>query len=55
MKPTPYETLMAALKANDKTPAGTDQPENRHADFMARELDKIIPPQPKASIQGAKQ
>ena len=48
MKPTPYEMLMAALKENDKT-----QPENRHADFMAREIDKIIPPQTKESKGGA--
>lgn len=47
MKPTPYEMLMAALKENDKT-----QNENRHADFMAREIDKIIPPQPQASKGG---
>lgn len=43
MKPTAYEMLMATLKENDKTGADTTQPENRHADFLARELDKIIP------------
>lgn len=49
MKPTPYEYMQKIMQADDKTGASAPQNENRHADFMAKELDKIIPPQQKES------
>ena len=49
MKPTPYEYMQKIMQSDEKTGAATTQNENRHADFMARELDKIIPQQTKES------
>ena len=45
MKTTPSEYMQKIMQSDEKTGAATPQNENRHAEFMARELDKIIPPQ----------